>query len=44
MNNTTWIEIIFWGAIIVSGTLFLLHTLQFLVGGEVAIISKSSPQ
>lgn len=33
MNNLTWIEIIYWGATIIGGTLFLLRTILFLVGG-----------
>lgn len=33
MNNLSWIEIIYWGATIVGGTLFLLRTILLLVGG-----------
>jgi len=33
MNNLSWIEIIYWGATIIGGTLFLLRTILFLVGG-----------
>lgn len=35
MNNLAWIEIIYWGATIIGGTLFLLRTIMFLVGGGV---------
>lgn len=32
MGNLTWIEIIYWGATIVGGTLFFLRTIMMLVG------------
>ena len=35
MNNLTWIEIIYWGSTIIGGTLFLLRTIMFLVGGGI---------
>lgn len=33
MNDMSWIEIIYWGATIIGGTLFLLRTIMMLVGG-----------
>ena len=33
MNNLSWIEIIYWGSTIIGGTLFLLRTITFLIGG-----------
>lgn len=35
MNNLSWIEIIYWGSTIIGGTLFLLRTIMFMVGGGV---------
>ncbi|TFG47803.1 MAG: hypothetical protein E4H33_05270 [Anaerolineales bacterium] len=35
MNNMSWIEIIYWGATIIGGTLFLLRTIMLMVGGGV---------
>lgn len=33
MNTLSWIEIIYWGATLIGGTLFILRTILFLVGG-----------
>lgn len=33
MGNLSWIEVIYWGATIIGGTLFILRTILFLVGG-----------
>jgi len=33
MGNLSWIEIIYWAATIIGGTLFILRTILFLVGG-----------
>jgi len=33
MENLSWIELIYWAATIIGGTLFLLRTILFLVGG-----------
>jgi len=33
MSDLTWIEIIYWAATIIGGTLFLLRTIMMLIGG-----------
>ena len=33
MYGLSWIEIIYWGATIIGGTLFILRTIMMLVGG-----------
>lgn len=33
MSTISWIEIIYWGSTIIGGTLFILRTILFLVGG-----------
>ena len=33
MAGRSWIEIIYWGSTIIGGTLFLLRTILFLIGG-----------
>ena len=35
MAERSWIEIIYWGSTIIGGTLFILRTLLFLIGGGV---------
>ncbi len=35
MLDLTWIEVIYWGSTVIGGTLFLLRTILFLVGGGV---------
>jgi len=33
MSTISWIEIIYWGSTIIGGTLFILRTILFLIGG-----------
>ena len=35
MNDLTWIEIIYWAATIIGGTLFILRVIMLFIGGGV---------